>query len=250
MLRQGSTLTFSIALCALLAIPGFAKKAPPVELAGVSCEIPPPLHCPDANCLTPMVIEQGTAVEPKTGRKFFLDYPCDLKRGEKVTFILSLHGFGSYGNWQRHYFPLMDYKEKYRLVIATPNSPVKFWAPTDDEYLQNIVTLIYEQVGKENIKAFWLVGHSQGGMTSNRIVRTDFFKEKVDGWLSLSGGRLGGSPGRGSFTNLTGRAGATGATGATGPGRGGAAGIATAAAALREPPASAFSFIYETGHHE
>ena len=51
---------------------------------------------------------------------------------------------------------------------------------------------VIEQIGKENIKAFWLAGHSQGGMTSNRIVRTDFFKDKVDGWLSLSGGRLGG----------------------------------------------------------
>ena len=28
-------------------------------------------------------------------------------------------------------------------------------------------------------------------MTSNRIVCTDFFKDKVDGWLSLSGGRIG-----------------------------------------------------------
>ncbi len=251
MLRQGSTLTFSIALCALLAIPGFAKKAPPVELAGVSCEIPPPLHCPDANCLSPMVIEQGTAVEPKTGRKFFLDYPCDLKRGEKVTFILSLHGFGSYGNWQRHYFPLMDYKEKYRLVIATPNSPVKFWAPTDDEYLQNIVTLIYEQVGKENIKAFWLVGHSQGGMTSNRIVRTDFFKEKVDGWLSLSGGRLGGSPGRAStFGPPRAATPATSTTPASDARPALPSGIAAAAATLREPPANDFSFIYETGQRE
>jgi len=92
----------------------------------------------------------------------------------------------------------MDYKDKYRLVIATPNSPTKFWSEVDDAYLQNIVDLVYEQVGKENIKAFWLVGHSQGGMTSNRIVRTDFFKSRVDGWLSLSGGRLGGNPGRGS----------------------------------------------------
>jgi hypothetical protein len=32
-------------------------------------------------------------------------------------------------------------------------------------------------------------------------LRTDFFKDKVDGWLSLSGGRLGGNPGRAaSFT--------------------------------------------------
>lgn len=97
----------------------YAKKVP-IELDGVACQTPPPSHCPDANCPGPMVIESGSAVEPKTGRKFFLDYPCDLKKGEKVTFLLSLHGFGSYGNWQRHYFPMMDYKDKYRLVIATP----------------------------------------------------------------------------------------------------------------------------------
>jgi hypothetical protein len=191
-----------------------------------------------------LVIEQGTAVEPKTGRKFFLDYPCDLKKGEKVTFILSLHGFGSYGNWDRHYFPLMDYKEKYRLVIATPNSPTRFWAETDDEYLHNIVNMVYEQVGKKNIKAFWLAGHSQGGLTSNRLVRTEFFKDKVDGWLSLSGGRLGGNPGRGNF-------GAPPAAAAAGGGRAGATpAIAASMAALREPPANDFSFIYETGQRE
>ena len=88
----------------------------------------------------------------------------------------------------------MDYARKYRLVIATPNAPTRVWAATDDEYLQNIVNLVYDQVGKKNIKAFWLVGHSQGGMTSNRLVRTDFFKQRVDGWLSLSGGRLGPTP--------------------------------------------------------
>src|SRR5215470_13501792 len=90
----------------------------------------------------------------------------------------------------------MDSNDKYRLVIATPNSASRVWSAADDEYLQNIVTSIIDQIGRQNIKAFWLVGHSQGGMTSNRIVRTDFFKDKVDGWLSLSGGRLGGSPGR------------------------------------------------------
>jgi pimeloyl-ACP methyl ester carboxylesterase len=268
MLHQRSMLiVFLIVLSALLSIPGFAKKAPSLELAGVSCEIPPPLHCPDANCPGPMVIEQGAAVEPKTGRKFFLDYPCDLKRGEKVTFILALHGGGSYGNWQRHYFPLMDYKEKYRLVIATPNAPPRVWMPTDDEYLQNIVNLVYEQVGKENIKAFWLVGHSQGGMTSNRIVRTDFFKEKVDGWLSLSGGRLGGSPGRASTfgppratppaASTTPASGTATAAAPTSPANASSdgrpalpAGFAAAAAALREPPANDFSFIYETGQRE
>src|SRR6185503_14144057 len=211
----------------------------------------------------------GPVVEMKTRRTYFLDYPCDLKPGEKVTFILSLHGAGSYGNWQRHYFPIMDFKDKYRLVIATPNSPTRVWSAADDEYLQNIVTSVISQIGKENIKAFWLVGHSQGGMTSNRIVRTDFFKDKVDGWLSLSGGRLGGSPGRaasfgppraaassptapvtgtsGSSAAATG-AGTSSATGSSGPPPNSA--MAAAAAALRELPAADFSHIYATGQRE
>jgi hypothetical protein len=129
-----------------------AATAPPVRIAGVTCETPPPLHCPDSDCPGATVIDQGTAIEPKTGRKFFLDYPCDLKRGEKVTFVLSLHGGGSYGNWQRHYFPIVDYKDKYRLVIATPNAPPRVWTATDDEYLQNIVNLVFDELGQKNIR--------------------------------------------------------------------------------------------------
>jgi len=241
---------------ALLALIGFAAYAsaqqPPFQFAGAPCATPPVLHCPDKECTGDRVINQGPVVEMKTRRTYFLDYPCDLKPGEKVTFVLSLHGGGSYGNWQRHYFPIMDYKDKYRLVIATPNSPTRAWTAADDEYLQNIVNSVVEQIGKENIKAFWLVGHSQGGMTSNRIVRTDFFKERVDGWLSLSGGRLGGNPGRASSFGPP-RVPAAGAAPAASPAGGGRAGgpdLAAAAAALREPPASLFSFIYETGRRE
>jgi hypothetical protein len=135
----------------------------------------------------------------------------------------------------------MDYKDKYRLVIATPNSPTHVWSDADDEYLQNIVNSVIDQIGKENIKAFWLVGHSQGGMTSNRLVRTEFFKSRIDGWLSLSGGRLGGNPGRASTFGPP-RA----AAGGSGP----PPGLAAALTALREPPASDFSFIYETGQRE
>ena len=126
------------------------------------------------------------------------------------------------------------------------------WSAADDEYLQNIVNSIVGQIGKENIKAFWLAGHSQGGMTSNRIVRTDFFKEKVDGWLSLSGGRLGGNPGRGGSFGPGRPGGPVGATAVApaGGGRAGAPDLAAAAAALRELPASDFSFIYETGQRE
>src|SRR5215813_5387521 len=234
-----------------------------VKLAGAACTTPPVLHCPDKDCPADRVINQGPVVEMKTRRTYFLDYPCDLKRGEKVTFILSLHGAGSYGNWQRHYFPIMDFKDKYRLVIATPNSPTRVWSADDDTYLQNIATSVIDQLGRENIKAFWLVGHSQGGLTSNRIIRTDFFKDKVDGWLSLSGGRLGGSPGRvtnfgpgspgaaapGAGAATTATAGAPGggarpgATGANSP-------MTSAMAALREPPVADFSHIFTTGQHE
>jgi hypothetical protein len=222
-----------------------------VSIAGAPCATPPVLHCPDADCSSDRVINQGPIVEMKTRRTYFLDYPCDLKPGEKVMFILSLHGAGSYGNWQRHYFPAVDYKDKYRLVIATPNSPTHAWSTADDEYLQNVVNFVADQIGKQNIKAFWLVGHSQGGMTSNRIVRTDFFKDRVDGWLSLSGGRLGANPGRANFGAI---GAAPGAGRGAAPAAGGRAGpppdLAAAAAALRELPASDFSFIYESGERE
>src|SRR6202050_4018347 len=231
-------------MAGMLAAIGYAKKAP-LELDCVASQTPPPLHCADKDCPGTLVVDQGTAVEPKTGRKFFIDYPCNLKRGEKVTFILSLHGAGSYGNWQRHYFPIMDYATKYRLVIATPNSPTHVWSANDDEYLQNIVTLIYDQLGLKNIKAFWLVGHSQGGMTSNRLVRTDFFKERVDGWLSLSGGRLGPTPP--IPASFFAAAGGPARSAAANPGP---AGLAVAMAPLRELPTANFSFIFETGQHE
>jgi hypothetical protein len=228
--------------CAI-GLASYANAQESVRIAGAACANPPALHCPDSECNAATIINQGPVVEMKSRRTFFLDYPCDLKKGEPVTFILSLHGAGSYGNWQRHYFPILDYASQYRLVVATPNSPTHVWSEADDQYLQNIVSFVIEQVGRANIRAFWLVGHSQGGITSNRLVRTDYFKTKVDGWLSLSGGRLGGSPGRASF-------GAIGPTApATGPSAG-AAGLAAAATALAALPDADFSFIYETGRRE
>lgn len=240
---------------AVMAFAGYANaQQQTVQLAGAPCVAPPWLHCPDKDCSPDRVINPGPVVEMKTRRTYFLDYPCDLKPGEKVTFILSLHGAGSYGNWQRHYFPIMDFKDKYRLVIATPNSPTRVWSEADDEYLQNIVTSVIGQIGRENIKAFWLVGHSQGGLTSNRLVRTAFFKDKVDGWLSLSGGRLGGLPGRAATFGPP-RA-ATPAGGAPGSSTAAPAvpitpaGFAAAIALLRELPPTDFSFIFETGRRE
>jgi poly(3-hydroxybutyrate) depolymerase len=215
--------------------------AQPGKRSGATCSAPPRLDCPQANCKVDQVRAEGNAVEPKSGRKFFLDYPCDLKPNEEVTFVLSLHGAGSIGNWQRHYFPIVDLKEKYRLVVATPTAatsePTRRWAgEADDAFLQDVVDLVFEEFGPKRIKSFWLAGHSQGGITSRRIVCSDYFKTRVDGWLSLSGGRLG--PTRVTF----GRA----------PAAGGAAGAGTAppAGPPAELPACDFSFIYTAGQLE
>lgn len=137
-----------------------------------------------------------SAVDEQTGRKFYLDDPDGLGPDEEVVFLLNLHGGGSVGHWQRRYFPVVDYKEAYRLVVATPSAatkePSRRWVgEADDEHLQNIVNFVFEKYGLERIRAFWLVGHSQGGMTSSRLLGTEFFKKRVDGWLSLSGGRVG-----------------------------------------------------------
>jgi len=228
-----------VVIC-VLAQAASAIAADPFRFAGAPCEAPPVLHCPESGCQGSISGNGGPVVEPKTGRNYFLDYPCNLKKGEKVTFVLSLHGAGSFGNWQRHYFPIFDYKDQNRLVIATPFSPTRIWSAADDEYLQNIVTSVITQVGKNNVKAFWLVGHSQGGLTSNRLVCTDFFKTKVDGFVSLSGGRVGGNPQRGTFSNLAAPAGRGDAQGPTA--RGGITPVA--------PPTCDFSHIFETGEHE
>jgi hypothetical protein len=175
----------------LAAVNGSVVKAQ-LSIPGTTCVSPPPLHCPDANCSNELIMHPGNARVPKSNRAFFLDYPCDLKRGEVVTFVLNLHGGGMVGNWHRHYFPLMDFKDKYRLVVATPSAVKALWSEeNDDAYLRRIVTFVYEQIGAENIRAFWLAGHSHGGLTARRLLMTPFFRDKVTGLVSLSGGRLG-----------------------------------------------------------
>jgi hypothetical protein len=189
-----------VALVALSAGPALAR-----DIGGVACTTPQPVRCDGEGCVSGNALaDLGNATDARTGRKFFLDYPCDLKPGEKVTFILNIHGAGSIGNWQRHYFPASDYVQKYRLVVATPTAAtmgpiggaggpgVRRWDPAaDDQHLQNIAEFVFDAFGRKNIKSFWLAGHSQGGATSHRIVCSDYFKDKVDGLLSLSGGRLG-----------------------------------------------------------
>lgn len=161
------------------------------NLLGTFCAAPPLWHCPDAACESAVITQPGNTVEPKTRRTFFLDCPSHYQPGDKVSILMSLHGGGSYANWQRNYFPVMDVKDKYNLVIITPGSPTRVWQTEDDEYLQNMVDLVVAAVGKDNVENFILAGHSQGGATSSRIVCTDYFRDKVDVRISLSGGRVG-----------------------------------------------------------
>ncbi len=193
-----------------------------------------------APCTT---VATAPVTEAKTGRTYFLDYPCDLKAGEPVTFLLSLHGGGSSHTWQRRYFPAYDQKDRHRLVIATPYSPTRSWSENDDAYLQNIVTAIVEQVGPTNIRAFWLVGHSQGGATSRRLVCSDFFRGRVDGFLSLSGGRLGGAAPRAQGAGRPAQAGQPPAGAPT-------TAPPSGAAAAPADPACDVSHIFAIGEHE
>lgn len=185
-----------------------------------------------------------SAVDQKTGRKCFFDDPDDLKAEEQVVFILNLHGGGSHGVWQHLYFPAHDYTDKYRLVVATPSAatkePMRRWvAEADDAHLQNIVELVCDRYGMNRIKSFWIAGHSQGGMTSNRLLQTEYYANRVDGWLSLSGGRIGPIELPTSF--FAGREGRyripPPAPGSPGPGRAVA-------------PDCDISFIFATGEHE
>ena len=235
--------------------------AQPITLLDVPCTTPPPLHCPDADCPGDLIGNTGNATDPKTNRHFFLDYPCDLKPNEKVTLVLNLHGGGSLGNWERHYFPIMDYKDKYRLVIMAPDAGqpgAGTWsAPVDDQHIHNIVEQVEGALGAKNIKAFWLAGHSYGGQTSNRFIMTDaFFQERVDGWVSLSGGRLGSkrSDVRAPIpTGSGGPGGAPPAAGANPPAGGPPGGSAGGPGAIIDAsilPEKPFSFIYEAGNDE
>src|SRR5690606_26407689 len=93
-----------------------------------------------------LTVHTGNAREPRSGRPFFLDFPCDLEPGGEVTFVLNLHGGGSLANWQRHYFPIYQYKDEYNLIIATPDAGEQgpgTWNPeVDDAYLQGVVSFV------------------------------------------------------------------------------------------------------------
>lgn len=173
-------------------------------ILGTDCAAPPIWHCPAEHCESAVVTQPGNTVEPQTRRTFFLDCPAGYEPGDNVTLLLSLHGGGSYANWQRNYAPFFDHKDDHNLVIMTPGSPYRVWGAEDDAYLENIVSMVVEAVGKENVDRFILAGHSQGGATSSRLVCQTFWRDKVDVRISLSGGRVGPTAGGRGFGGLNG----------------------------------------------
>ncbi len=213
-----------------------------VNIQGISCDIPE-YHCPESGCPGETISQRGNVTDILTGRNFFLDYPCDLQQGEDVLFVLNLHGGGSIGNWERHYFPAFDFKDEYRLIVATPSGVIRAWVPdNDDEHLQNIVNYVYDKFSEVNIAGFWLAGHSQGGQTSNRLINDkDWVKERLTGWVSLSGGRLGSERGTIRAT-IPGRRPPPSSGNNSGPPR-----LVAYAENLPDYP---FSHIYSSGQHE
>jgi pimeloyl-ACP methyl ester carboxylesterase len=229
-----------------------APATPASSLLGTDCDAPPIWHCPDTACDRGITTQPGNTVELLTRRTYFLDCPKGYKKGDKVNILLSLHGFGSYANWQRNYAPFYDVKDKYKLVVITPGSPVRFWSEADDQFLLNIVDQVVAEVGKANVDRFILAGHSQGGLTSQRIVCTDYFKDKVDVRISLSGGRVGPSTSAGrGFANagppvwqqVPGQPLAP-------PQQAGGGGAAAAAASGPPGGACDYSFIFTNGAYE
>ena len=159
-------------------------------LLGVDCAAPPLWHCPDSDCPSSVVTQAGATVEMKTRRPFFLDCPSDYKPGDKVNILLSLHGAGSFANWQRNYFPAMDVKDKYKLVIITPE-----FAHSRLERGRRRVPAQHRRSGGGNGRQGQCRPlhpgrpNSRGARATNRIICTDYFKDKVDVRISLSGGR-------------------------------------------------------------
>jgi poly(3-hydroxybutyrate) depolymerase len=248
MIERMTQIAIAVVSAALMATAASAAEEY-VRVPAAACHSPPELTCPErGECPPELIAHLGNATDPGTGRNFFLDYPCDLQPGEPVTLILNLHGGGSIGNWQRHYFPAMDLKEDYRLVIASPSGVVRAWMPdNDDEHLRNIIELVYEQFGADNIAAFWLIGHSQGGQTSNRLINDDpLIRERLTGWVSLSGGRLGSLRSEVRAPIPQAPAPPAAASGST-PAAGGGMRLVADASVM---PDFAFSHIYSSGEHE
>ena len=200
----------ALAMAGALGAMAGASAASASDLMGVACTSPQPARCNGEQCNSSGALASTGNTADAGGRKFFLDYPCDLKPHEKVTVVLSLHGAGSIGNWQRHYFPIVDYVNKYRLVVITPTAAtmapmaaggpgVRRWvADADDAHLQAITDSVIGALG-QGAHPRLLAGGSPARAASppTRSSARPSGAGKVDGFLSplrWSGGRRAHEP--------------------------------------------------------
>jgi hypothetical protein len=122
--------------------------------------------------------------------------PDQMAEHHDLVFVLNVHGGGSFARWQDGYFPAYRLVNQFGLVVATPTMSKRQLTTgpvpeSDDRHLHNIIDIVLDSCGRERLGSFWLAGHSRGSLACYRLLRTAAFAEKVDGWLSLSGGRLG-----------------------------------------------------------
>ena len=131
------------------------------------------------------------------GRDVVLSYPCDLREGAHVTFILNLHGTmpdEALKTYQHGYFSAHKLATSHRLIVATPmsKSPLGQWGNgdggVDAPHLYEVVQWVYDHFGKFQIAGMWIGGHSWGSMFAKRFVCDPMFEGKVRGVIGMSGG--------------------------------------------------------------
>jgi pimeloyl-ACP methyl ester carboxylesterase len=153
----------------------------------------PDLDCGGIEC--PTSYARGPLTLPGfENQAFIVDYPCDLREREKVTFVLNVHGGGSFANWQRHYFPAKDFVEEHRLIVlqpqALPQPSSTRWLNdgSDDAYIKGLIAFVDEKFGsKVEIDRFWVVGHSNGGLYGKVIACWPELADRITGHVNLSG---------------------------------------------------------------
>ena len=129
-----------------------------------------------------------------------MSYPCDLKEGAHVTFILNLHGTmpdETLKTYQHGYFSAHRFVKSHNLIVVTPKSvsPVGQWGNMDGgadvPHLYEVVKWVYDKFSKYQIASMWIGGHSWGSGFAKRFVCDAMFKDKVRGVIGMSGGPTG-----------------------------------------------------------
>jgi hypothetical protein len=144
--------------CVVSAV-GPAFGAPGRTLAGVTCETPPPVHCTLDGCTREQLGNLGNAKEPKSGRSFFLDYPCDLKPGEPVVFSEPARrridrqlaaALLPCSRLQGQVPPRHRDAHRRHDRTITPGAPgVRMWnADADDAFLRDLVDYLFAEIGR------------------------------------------------------------------------------------------------------